>query len=113
MPVLLMVFSASFAQLVSPQCIGSGIPEMKTTIRGVVLKECLSLRTLIAKVVGLTASLGTSLPIGKAGPFVHIACMVGTQLWNVFSRFKGICQNKSRKTEMLAAAAAVGVATDV
>ena len=44
---------------------GSGIPEMKTIMRGVVLKEYLAPRTLIAKVIGLTATLGSGLPLGK------------------------------------------------
>lgn len=44
---------------------GSGIPEMKTILRGVALKEYLTLRTLVAKVVGLTATLGSGLPLGK------------------------------------------------
>jgi len=44
---------------------GSGIPEMKTMIRGVVLPECLTFRTLVAKVIGLSASLGSGLPVGK------------------------------------------------
>lgn len=45
--------------------LGSGIPEMKTILRGVVLKEYLTFRTLIAKVVGLCSSLGSTLPFGK------------------------------------------------
>ena len=44
---------------------GSGIPEMKTILRGVVLKEYLTFRTLIAKIVGLTATLGSGMPLGK------------------------------------------------
>ena len=38
---------------------------MKTIMRGVVLKEYLTLRTLISKSVGLCTSLGCGLPIGK------------------------------------------------
>lgn len=38
---------------------------MKTILRGVALKEYLTLRTLIAKVVGVTATLGSGLPLGK------------------------------------------------
>ena len=45
---------------------GSGIPEMKTIMRGVVLKEYLTFKTLIAKIIGLTATLGSGLPLGKA-----------------------------------------------
>ncbi|XP_018021413.1 chloride channel protein 2 [Hyalella azteca] len=111
LPVMLVLFSASFTQFVAPQAIGSGIPEMKTIMRGVVLKEYLTWRTLVAKLVGLTATLGSGLPLGKVGPFVHIASMVATQLRSVFSSLQGVSLNESRKTEMLAAAAAVGVAS--
>lgn len=56
---------------------------MKTILRGVVLKEYLSARTLIAKVVGLTATLGSGMPLGKEGPFVHIASIVSSLLSKV------------------------------
>lgn len=46
-------------------CVGSGIPEMKTILRGVVLKEYLTLKAFVAKVIGLTASLGSGMPLGK------------------------------------------------
>ena len=36
----------------------------------------LSLRTLLAKVLGLVLALGSGLPLGKEGPFVHISCCV-------------------------------------
>ena len=45
--------------------VGSGIPEMKTILRGVILKEYLTFRTLGSKMVGLTTSLGSGLPFGK------------------------------------------------
>ena len=45
--------------------LGSGIPEIKTILRGVVLKEYLTFRTLLSKMVGLTTSLGSGLPFGK------------------------------------------------
>ena len=44
LPVLLILFSAGFVQLVAPSAIGSGIPEMKVILRGVVLKEYLTFR---------------------------------------------------------------------
>lgn len=44
---------------------GSGIPELKTIMRGVVLKEYLTLKAFVAKVVGLTAGLGSGMPVGK------------------------------------------------
>lgn len=57
-PVVLISFSAGFTHIVAPQAAGSGIPEMKTILRGVVLKEYLTLKTFVAKVVGLTCALG-------------------------------------------------------
>ena len=44
LPVLLILFSAGFVNIVAPQAIGSGIPEMKVILRGVVLKEYLTFR---------------------------------------------------------------------
>ncbi|XP_055864157.1 chloride channel protein 2-like isoform X2 [Biomphalaria glabrata] len=108
--MLFILFAVGFTHLVSPQAIGSGIPEMKTILRGVVLKEYLTFRTLIAKVVGLCSSLGSTLPFGKEGPFVHIASIVATLLSKAITSFRGIYENESRRTEMLAAACAVGVA---
>lgn len=48
-----------------PMSPGSGIPEMKTILRGVVLKEYLTLKTFVAKVIGLTCALGSGMPLGK------------------------------------------------
>ncbi|XP_015179565.1 PREDICTED: chloride channel protein 2 isoform X4 [Polistes dominula] len=111
LPVCLILFSAGFVHIVAPQSIGSGIPEMKTILRGVALKEYLTFRTLIAKVIGLTATLGSGLPLGKEGPFVHIASIVATLLSKLVTSFQGIYENESRNCEMLAAACAVGVAS--
>lgn len=38
---------------------------MKTILRGVVLKEYLTLKTFVAKVIGLTCALGSGMPLGK------------------------------------------------
>uniref|UniRef100_A0A8C1BYN7 Chloride voltage-gated channel 2 n=1 Tax=Cyprinus carpio carpio TaxID=630221 RepID=A0A8C1BYN7_CYPCA len=108
-PVVLISFSAGFTHIVAPQAAGSGIPEMKTILRGVVLKEYLTLKTFVAKVVGLTCALGSGLPLGKEGPFVHIASLCAALLCKFMSFFGGIYENESRNTEMLAAACAVGV----
>uniref|UniRef100_A0A6Q2Y810 Chloride channel protein 2 n=1 Tax=Esox lucius TaxID=8010 RepID=A0A6Q2Y810_ESOLU len=88
---------------------GSGIPEMKTILRGVVLKEYLTFKTFVAKVIGLTCALGSGMPLGKEGPFVHIASLCAALLSKFMSLFGGIYENESRNIEMLAAACAVGV----
>jgi chloride channel 2 len=113
---------------------------MKTILRGVVLKEYLTFRTGVAKVVALTAALGSGMPLGKEviktsvfysfckmvmtinnkifiwfrfdipqGPLVHIASIVATLMSKLVTSFKGIYENESRNSEMLAAACAVGV----
>uniref|UniRef100_A0A1B0DHD9 Uncharacterized protein n=1 Tax=Phlebotomus papatasi TaxID=29031 RepID=A0A1B0DHD9_PHLPP len=109
LPIALILFSAGFVHLIAPQSIGSGIPEMKTILRGVALKEYLTFKTLVAKVIGLTATLGSGLPLGKEGPFVHIASIVAQLLSKLVTSFHGIYENESRNSEMLAAACAVGV----
>lgn len=80
---------------------------MKTILRGVVLNEYLTFRTLIAKIVGLTFTLGSGLPLGKEGPSVHMASIVATLLSKLVASFQGIYENESRTSEMLSAACAV------
>ncbi|KAL7849411.1 hypothetical protein SRHO_G00210340 [Serrasalmus rhombeus] len=89
-PVVLISFSAGFTHIVAPQAAGSGIPEMKTILRGVVLKEYLTLKTFVAKVIGLTCALGSGMPLGKEGPFVHIASLCAALLSKFMSLFGGI-----------------------
>ncbi|XP_041120058.1 chloride channel protein 2-like isoform X5 [Polyodon spathula] len=108
-PVVLITFSAGFTQILAPQAVGSGIPEMKTILRGVVLKEYLTFKTFVAKVIGLTCALGSGMPLGKEGPFVHIASLCAALLSKFMSLFGGIYENESQNIEMLAAACAVGV----
>uniref|UniRef100_A0A8V5FVA5 Uncharacterized protein n=1 Tax=Melopsittacus undulatus TaxID=13146 RepID=A0A8V5FVA5_MELUD len=108
-PTVLITFSAGFTQILAPQAVGSGIPEMKTILRGIVLKEYLTFKTFVAKVIGLTCALGSGMPLGKEGPFVHIASMCAALLSRFLSLFGGIYKNEARNIEMLAAACAVGV----
>uniref|UniRef100_A0A8C7J7V4 Chloride voltage-gated channel 2 n=1 Tax=Oncorhynchus kisutch TaxID=8019 RepID=A0A8C7J7V4_ONCKI len=109
-PVVLITFSAGFTQILSPQAVGSGIPEMKTILRGVVLKEYLTFKTFVAKVIGLTCALGSGMPLGKEGPFVHVASLCAALLSKFLAAlFGGLYKNELRNTEMLSAACAVGV----
>nr|XP_020451280.1 chloride channel protein 2-like isoform X2 [Monopterus albus] len=117
-PVVLITFSAGFTQILAPQAVGSGIPEMKTILRGVVLKEYLTFKTFVAKVIGLTCALGSGMPLGKEGPFVHVASLCAALLSKFMAAlfggtymeepFEG-SKNELRNTEMLSAACAVGV----
>ena len=113
MSVILVLFSVGFVYLLAPQASGSAIPEMKVILRGVVLKEYLTLGVLVAKVVGLTAAAGSGIPLSKEGPAVHIASIVATLMSKMVASYKGIFKNESRNKEMLAAACAVGVSCSV
>ncbi|XP_067882331.1 chloride channel protein 2-like, partial [Heterodontus francisci] len=108
-PLVLIICSALLCQILSPQAVGSGIPELKTIIRGAVLKEYLSFRTFVAKVVGLTAVLSSGMPVGKEGPFVHIASICAALLSKLLSFVSGTIED-TRITERLIPACAVGVA---
>ncbi|KAK6056734.1 hypothetical protein COOONC_05755 [Cooperia oncophora] len=83
---------------------------MKTIIRGVILKDYLTFRTLVSKVFGIAMCIGSGVPIGKMGPFVHIASAAANELSRLASRFDPAFKNEARKAECLAAACAVGVA---
>lgn len=49
---------------------------MKTILRGVALKEYLTFKTLVAKVIGLTATLGSGMPLGKEVSFSFICLQI-------------------------------------
>ncbi|XP_047454428.1 chloride channel protein 1 isoform X2 [Mugil cephalus] len=108
-PMILVMFASLFCHLVSPQAIGSGIPELKTILRGVVLKEYLTLKAFIAKVIGLTAGLGSGMPVGKEGPFVHIASICAAVLSRFMSIFSGVYENPYGYADILTVGCAVGV----
>uniref|UniRef100_A0A8D3CGX1 Chloride channel, voltage-sensitive 1b n=1 Tax=Scophthalmus maximus TaxID=52904 RepID=A0A8D3CGX1_SCOMX len=105
-PMILIMFASLFCHLVSPQAIGSGIPELKTILRGVVLKEYLTLKAFVAKVIGLTAGLGSGMPVGKEGPFVHIASICAAVLSRFMSIFSGVYEVSQ---DILTVGCAVGV----
>lgn len=49
--------AALVCRYISVQAIGSGIPEVKVIMNGFMLKNYLSFRTLVAKVLSLTVSV--------------------------------------------------------
>lgn len=80
-----LIFLLPFARrFCSPSALllfsGSGIPELKTIMRGVVLKEYLTLRAFVAKVVSLTAGLGSGMPVGKEVNTAVFMCLNGQGL---------------------------------
>ncbi|KAM9299542.1 chloride channel protein ClC-Kb [Gastrophryne carolinensis] len=112
-PIALVCFSTGFAQSITPHSGGSGIPELKTILTGVILEEYLTIRNFGAKVVGLTCTLSAGSPmfLGKVGPFVHLSSMIAAYLGRMRRSVTGDYENKSKEHEMLVAGAAVGVST--
>ncbi|CAG8860237.1 CBS domain-containing protein [Caenorhabditis elegans] len=94
------------------QAVGSGIPEVKVIIHGFQLKNYLSGKTLIAKMIGLTLTIGSGLPVGKEGPFVHIGAIVASLLNKVTAacQYNAFFSNEGRAMEMLSIGCAVGIA---
>ncbi|XP_026777204.3 chloride channel K [Pangasianodon hypophthalmus] len=111
-PSCLCALSTSFSHSICPQSAGSGLPEIRTILSGVQLPDYLSLSNLFAKLIGLisTLSAGSTVFLGKVGPFVHLSNMVGAYLYRLYA---SACGEKQRRTqgEMLVVASAVGVAS--
>lgn len=108
--VVFTCFATGLTHIISPTAIGSGIPEVKTMLRGVVMKEYLTLRTLVAKIVGLVAALGSGLPVGKEGSFVHIGIIVAALISRILPSFSSYLENhESRLGDILLPGSAVGL----
>lgn len=112
-PVALAAFSTGFSQSITPHSGGSGIPELKTILMGVVLEDYLAIKNFGAKVVGLTCTLvcGSTVFLGKVGPYVHLSAMAAAYLGKMRTTVMREYENKFKQHEMLVAAQAVGVAT--
>uniref|UniRef100_Q8WW53 CLCNKB protein n=1 Tax=Homo sapiens TaxID=9606 RepID=Q8WW53_HUMAN len=97
-PVALVSFSSGFSQSITPSSGGSGIPEVKTMLAGVVLEDYLDIKNFGAKVVGLSCTLacGSTLFLGKVGPFVHLSVMMAAYLGRVRTTTIGEPENKSK-----------------
>ncbi|KAJ8257714.1 hypothetical protein GJAV_G00188900 [Gymnothorax javanicus] len=111
-PVTLCALSTALSHSLCPYSAGSGLPEVRTILTGVQLPDHLSLSNLCAKLVGLTCALaaGSSVFLGKVGPFVHLSTMMGAYLHRMSMSILGEKKMTSQR-DMLAAAAAVGVAS--
>nr|XP_045005217.1 chloride channel protein ClC-Kb isoform X5 [Jaculus jaculus] len=112
-PVALLSFSSGFSQSITASSGGSGIPEVKTMLSGVILEDYLDIKNFGAKVVGLCCTLatGSTIFLGKVGPFTHMSVMMAAYLGRVRTKTIGESENKTKEMEMLVAGAAVGVAT--
>ncbi|NP_956676.1 chloride channel K [Danio rerio] len=111
-PACLCALSTSFAHSVCPYSAGSGVPEARAILLGVDMPDYLSLSNLFAKMFGLICTLaaGSTVFLGKVGPFVHLSIMVGAFMNRLHVSCRGGKQ-RAAKGEMLVVASAVGVAS--
>uniref|UniRef100_A0A336KVJ3 CSON015458 protein n=1 Tax=Culicoides sonorensis TaxID=179676 RepID=A0A336KVJ3_CULSO len=103
-------FATKFVQIVAPQSVGSGVPELKAIIRGVEVKDFLTIECLFAKIVGLLAVLGVGFPLGKEAAFIHIAAILA-HLRSTKSSNKDAFTNELKQRDLLVSASAIGLAS--
>ncbi|XP_034550964.1 chloride channel K [Notolabrus celidotus] len=111
-PACLCAVAASFSHNICPFSTGSGIPEVRAMLSGVEMPHYLSLTNMFTKFLGLicTLSAGSTVFLGKVGPFVHLSTMLGAYLDNICSLTRASKKVKPVR-EMLVVASAVGVAS--
>ncbi|KAL3063755.1 hypothetical protein OYC64_000149 [Pagothenia borchgrevinki] len=111
-PACLCAVASSFSHNICPFSTGSGIPEVRTMLAGFKMPHYLSLTNMSTKFLGLICTLaaGSTVFLGKVGPFVHLSAMIGAYLSNLCDLIQANNKEKAGG-EMLVVAAAVGVAS--
>ncbi|KAM8863202.1 chloride channel K isoform 2-T2 [Spinachia spinachia] len=118
-PACLCAVASSFTDNICPfstglysRGLGSGIPEVRTMLAGIEMPHYLSLTNLFTKLLALTCTLaaGSTVFLGKVGPFVHLSTMAGAYFSNLCTLIQGDTKERAAG-EMLVVAAAVGVAS--
>lgn len=87
---------------------GSGIPEMKCVLGGVLMPQMLNWKTLVGKMCGLIFALSSGISIGRLGPFIHMSCITAS-LVSKLSVFPELRDNTRFQLQALSAAMAAGV----
>lgn len=90
----------------APYAAGSGVPEIKAVLSGVVMKGYLSAWAFVVKMVGLALAVASNLNMGKEGPFVHLASVVSYLIASLFVEFR---ENHTMLMEFVCVGTAVGV----
>lgn len=86
--VTFAVFSAFLVKRFAPHAAGSGVPEIKTVLSGVVIRGYLNSWAFITKVIGLAFSVASGLNLGKEGPFVHLVSVLSNMVATSFSELR-------------------------
>jgi len=95
-----------------PMSYGSGIPEVHCELQGTHMKGFLAPGMLRAKALGLTLAEMGGLPIGKEGPFVHLAAAI-TRFLAHLPFFEGALHIPGCLRQLMVVSVAVGTCSTV
>jgi H+/Cl- antiporter ClcA len=103
----LVSLAAAVTCALSPAAAGSGIPDVKVYLDGVVVKPSpFSRATLAAKALGSVGAVAGGLSVGKEGPFAHMGACVADALADAAR----LPARSRRRQDAVAFGAAAGVA---
>lgn len=105
--LLFAVISAYLVKRFAPHAAGSGVPEIKTVLSGVVIRGYLNSWAFVTKVIGLAFSVASGLNLGKEGPFVHLVSVLASMVATQFADFR---DNFTVMMEFITVGTAAGVA---
>ena len=88
---------------------GSGIPRLKSVLSKTQIHHFLSLRVLLVKSVSIILISSSGLPIGREGPFVHLAACIAKLLMRLPVYRQRYGSSSSRRIDMLSIASAAGI----
>ncbi|KAK3765639.1 hypothetical protein RRG08_063676 [Elysia crispata] len=113
----LVLVGSILTAYVEPVAAGSGIPQIKCYLNGVIVPHVVRIKTLITKVVGVVCAVAGGLAVGKEGPMIHSGAVIAagvsqgrsTSLKLDFSIFKDFRSDREKR-DFVSAGAAAGVA---
>lgn len=105
---VLALIATSVGYFVSPDSDGSGIPEIKVVLSGNPMYQFYNFNALFGKIIGLIAGTCGGLTIGRAGPYVHISCIISKQVLKS-AYFEDIKSSSTGKNMMLIVGCAAGI----
>ncbi|KAL5017921.1 hypothetical protein ScPMuIL_003643 [Solemya velum] len=112
----IVLFGGILVAYVEPVSAGSGIPQIKCYLNGVLIPHVVRLKTLVCKVVGVICAVAGGLIVGKEGPMIHSGAVVAagisqgrTDAFHLDFRIFEYFRSDHEKRDFVSAGAAAGV----